>query len=203
MPDLTDEELREAAEEAGISPGQLRQALAVRDGPTLPTQAQSMLPAAPRGESTRHAEAQVGHPPEQAVLAVQRAIERDTGARGHRQGDDGVSIVDERAGMTFHVTAQPEAGGSIVRVDIDGSAERGAAALTGMLAGGTALVLVGLGWLLSTPVALAGVGLGLWTGWHVTRRLASIGAKAERSRDVAARALVEADPPKSLPAAGD
>ena len=79
MTELSERELREAAEEAGISPAELRQQLAKTRGHDLPAsiQRQQGIVAAPtRGVSARHTENNLALPPDNAVRAVRSAIER-------------------------------------------------------------------------------------------------------------------------------
>src|SRR5690242_13321910 len=91
----SDEELRQAAAEAGISPQELRLALAERDG-AVPAKAKGVASLVPRRESAvKHVESPLAMPPRDALGAVRGSIETQTGLRGHQQGDARADIVDD------------------------------------------------------------------------------------------------------------
>ena len=195
---LTDEELREAAEEAGISPQELRHALVERDGGPLarPEGAAASVVGPPtRGMSATHAEARIELAPSQAVSAVRQSIERQTGSSGHNQGDGEADIVDENANLTYRVRAQDDgSGGALVRVDVDPSAGKGVAALTGTAVGGVSLTMLVLGWMLSlSALTFGGFGLAAVGALLVFRTFARLGAATTAARAVASHALMEAD----------
>lgn len=200
MAQLSDQELREAAAEAGISPHELRHALAQREGVDLVRQGgdggpPSVLGAPSRGASAAHVEGPVARPPAQALAAVRASIERQTGRSGHRQGEHEADVVDDDLGLTYRVRAQDDgAGGSLVRVDLDptsGKASR-TVALVGVAA--VALVMLGLGLLVgSTMIVIGAIAIGGLGGLWVGRRAAQLGRGLASARAIAANALMEAE----------
>ncbi len=156
---LTEQELREAAAEAGISPEELRREL-VRQAGGVP----DTIPAGPgnTGVSVYKAEGNLALPPEQASETVRRTLERLAGSRGHRQGAGKVAIVDEERGVTYHIQSEPDGqGGALVSVDVDPSASAGTLALGAFLVGGLSLAIVAFGALFGfTMILAAGLGVG-------------------------------------------
>jgi hypothetical protein len=197
MSQLTDDELRDAAAEAGISPQELRQALALRDSnvPAPQKSVQALVAANPRGVSVRHAESRLTMPPAQAVAVVRHSIERQTGRSGHKQGDLEADVVDDVNNVTYRVRAQDDgAGGALVRIDVDPTAGKGLQALSGAGVAGVSVVLVALGWLFSaTTLWLGGLGVALFGGLLVGRSLVRLGQATTSAAGVAAQALAEAE----------
>ncbi len=200
MAELSDEELREAAAEAGISPHELRHALAQRQGAELAGigsegRALSVLGPPARGASAAHVEGALGRPPTQALAVVRASIERQTGRSGHRQGEHEADVVDDDLGLTYRVRAQDDgAGGSLVRIDVDPTAGRASriVALTG--AGGIAFVILGLGLVLgSTLLVLGAVAMGALGGVFIGRRAAQLSRGVASARAIAANALMDAE----------
>lgn len=200
MAELSDQELREAAAEAGISPHELRHALAQRDGADLAQRgdadgAGSVLGPPARGASAAHVEGPVARPPAQALAAVRASIERQTGRTGHRQGEHEADLVDDDLGLTYRMRTQDDgAGGALVRIDVDPTAGKSFRnlALTGV--GGVALAILGLGLLVgSTLLVLGGVSLGLLGGLWVGRRASQLGRGLASARAIASHALMEAE----------
>lgn len=194
---LTDEELRQAAAEAGISPQELRVALAERQGTALERQSKTTSLVGPptRGQSATYVEGQVGLPPREALGAVRQSIERQTGKRGHNQGEGEADIVDDDAGVTYRMrTSDDGAGGALVRVDIDPSSAKGnqALATTGVV--GVTATLVALGWLFgATTLWLGGLGIGALGGFLMARSLLRLRRGTASAHAVAAHALMEAE----------
>jgi hypothetical protein len=197
MAELSDEELREAAAEAGISPHELRHALAERAGTELARgdAAGSVLGAPERGATAAHVEGQIARLPAHALGAVRAAIERQTGRTGHRQGEHEADVVDDELGLTYRVRTQDDgAGGALVRVDVDPTAGRSFRnlALTGV--GGITLAIVGLGALVgSTMLLLGGLALGVLGGLLVGRRAGRLARGLVQARAIASNALMEAE----------
>lgn len=198
MAELSDEELREAAAEAGISPHELRHALAQREGTELAHTgdgAGSVLGPPVRGASAAHVEGALAQPPARALDAVRASIERQTGRSGHRQGEHEADVVDDDLGLTYRVRTQDDgAGGALVRVDVDPTAGRSFRnlALTGV--GGVTLAIVGLGLLLgSLMLVLGGAGVGVLGGLWVGRRAGQLGRGLVSARAIASNALMDAD----------
>ncbi len=199
MAQLSDEELRDAAAEAGISPHELRHALAEREGGddalARPGDATSVMGPPDRGASATHVEGRLGRPPAQALAAVRASLERQTGRTGHRQGDHEADVVDDDLGLTYRIrTREDGAQGALVRVDVDptsGKSFRNLAA-TGVV--GITVALVGLAALIgSTTMLLGGVGLGVLGGLLVFRRAAKLAQGVNGARAVASHALMEAE----------
>ncbi len=184
---FSNDELREAAAEAGISPAELRDALAERDGGPKTT-------ALARRPGTALAlEGAIAAPPAQALMRVRQSIERQTGLGGHHQGDARFDIVDDRDGLTYRVMVRSdEASGALVRVDVDATA--GALALSAGGLGGAAVLSVVIGVLLGAPMLwLGGFGLAAVTGFLVAARLARVAQARRRAESIAAQALVDAE----------
>ena len=195
---LSDDELREAAAEAGISPQELRHALVERDGGALerPESATvSVLGPPERGVSAVHSEGRVKLPPKDAVAAVRKSIERQTGSSGHNQGGGEADIVDEDSRVTYRIRGQDDgSGGALVRVDVDPSAGKGYAALTGTAMGGISLTMFALGLLFSaTTLAGGGIAMAAIGGFILFRTLAKLRAATDSAKAIASHALMEAD----------
>lgn len=204
---LTDEELRDAAAEAGISPAELRTALAERHGnlPARTEDARSLLGPPTRGGSVTHVEGRLGLSPTDALSAVRGAIERQTGKRGHKQGEGLADIVDEDAGVTYRLRSSDDGGdGAIVRVDVDATAAKGSQALATTGVVGVTTTLVALGWLFgATLLWMGGLGLGALGGLLLVRSIAKVKRSASNAHAIAAHAMLEAeDKVPALPPAG-
>jgi hypothetical protein len=175
MPESPDDpEIRAAAAEAGISPSELRHALARRD-------AAKMRGTGPIAMA--EIDGTLADPPARALVRVCGAIERSIAARGHAQGPGRADIVDERSGLTYSIAVQDDgSGGAYVQVRIDG----GQAAASRLLTTTAHLALGGL-------VVLGGVMTGapwLWAvgaGW-MALGTASAWLRARRDRHGIARA---------------
>lgn len=197
MAQLTDEELRDAAAEAGISPNELRHALAVREGgddADLPATA-SVMGGPARGIAVKHAEGRIQRPPRDALAAVRTSIEKQSGKSGHNQGEDEADIVDDDAGLTYRIRSRDDgAGGALVRIDIDPTQGRGLAALRGVSVGGVTVAMIGLAWLFSSTLLwLGAAGVGILGAYLVAKSFAGGGLAARRAQGIAAQALVDAE----------
>lgn len=196
MANLTDDELREAAAEAGISPQELRMALAERAGDLPATQdAGSAVGALVRGTSTAHVESRIDAPPQQALASVRTSLERQTGRGGHGQGDGSADVVDDDAGLTYKIRSTPDgAGGALVRVDIDISAGKGVQSLAASGVAGVSFTMFALGWLFSaTTLMFGGLGLGALGAVLVMRNFMKLRGAAGRAQALASHALMEAE----------
>jgi len=206
MSELSDREIEEAAREAGISPAELRAAMAEREGggALVHRPERGVLPVSTRGTSVANAETALALPPEQAVRTVKRQIEREIGATGHMMGGTEADIYDESAGIVYRIQAQGDGGGgSMVRVDIDPTPLRSRRTLTSMGLGAmvglfavTGLIIPGLlGYaLLGGAAGLTLLGIG---GLSALRRRTIADARA-----MTAQALLEAETrtgPAALP----
>lgn len=207
---LSDDELREAAAEAGISPAELRMALAERQGELANVpDAGSIVGAPTRGVSATHVEGRLSASPRDALGLVKQSIERQIGKTGHKQGDEEADIVDDDTGLTYRIRASKDgAGGSLVRVDVDPSAGKGVTALATTGTVGMAASLVLLAWLFSsTMLWIGGLGLGVVGGLLLARNIFRLRQGVGTAHAVAAHALMEADDrsparsegPKALP----
>jgi len=195
MANLTDDELRDAAAEAGISPQELRIALAERAGDLPATQdAGSAVGALTRGTSTAHVESRIAAPPQDALASVRTSLERQTGRGGHGQGDGSADIVDDDAGLTYKIRSTPDgAGGALVRVDVDTSAGKGVQSLAATGIAGVSLTMLALGMLFSTTLVFGALGLGALGAVLVLRNFTKLRGAAARAQALASHALMEAD----------
>ena len=158
MSSLSDREIAEAAAEAGISPAELRAALAQKEG-NLPArvaaQTGALRPSA-RGAVDSFAEARIPAAPRPAVLHVRSQLERIGAMRGHMQGEVEADIVDEKRGVVYRLRGEDDgAHGAMVRIDVDASQAR-ARQTFATLSLAAAVSFIGLGALLlaSTPTAI-------------------------------------------------
>lgn len=200
MTQLSDREIEEAAREAGISPAELRSALADqrRQGSSalVPTHGGAgMLPPSVRGRSSANAETTLPYPAEQAVRAVKAQIEREVGGTGHMQGSTEADVYDEPNGIVYRIQAADDGGGgSLVRVDIDATPMRSRRVLSSMGIGATAglffLAGVVIPGLLGTALAGGAIGLAVLTVLGMTT---SRSRAIKDARATTARALVEAE----------
>lgn len=176
MTNLSDREIAEAAAEVGISPAELRSAMAERSG-NLPArvaeQNSGIIAPNHRGQSHDFVETALNAPTAAALAHVRHFVEAQSGKHGHQQGNDQVDIVDDEKGIVYRLRAEDDgAQGSIVRIDLDVSAAK--AKQTGMAVGAT---LGGFGALVATlslfGVSLTGLAffvpmlvmMGLGVGW--------------------------------------
>jgi|GEM_PF-1106726 len=204
MNQLSNREIEDAAREAGISPGELRSALAEQAaGGALATRGgrggrdgRGVLPASTRGVTVAHAELNLPYPPEQAVRAVKKQIEREIGSGGHMMGSTEADIYDEPAGVIYRIQAEDDGGGggAMVRVDVDPTPLRSRRTLTSMGLGASVglfaiagLIIPGLvGW------ALIAGAIGL-TALGGTTMFAMRTRAIKDARAIIAQALVEAE----------
>ncbi|MCA9697310.1 MAG: hypothetical protein KC431_07280 [Myxococcales bacterium] len=197
MTELSPEEIEEAAREAGISPAELRYALAEQAGvgALAPRVGSGLLPPSPRGRSAANVEGGLPFAPDQAVRAVKHQLERSLGSKGHMQGGNDADIFDERGGIIYRIqSADDGGGGSLVRIDVDPTPLRGRRLLTGVALGATVglfalagLTIPGLiGWGLLAGGAALGV---LGTGSLATMGVRAVPAQLADDR----QALVEAE----------
>jgi len=194
--DMSDEELREAAAEVGLSPQEFRLAVSERRAAlarTTPALPLATVPA--RGISARHVESRIPMRPVHALAEVRASIERQTGKSGHKQGEHEADIVDEDHGLTYRIRAAEDGGGgALVRVDIDPSQGRGGQALatTGIV--GVTASIVALGWLFGTMTLwLGGLGLGVLGALVLARSAVRLRQATQAATGIAAHALVETE----------
>jgi hypothetical protein len=202
--DLTEEELRLAAAEAGISPQELRLALAQRQGNLPAHDVQTSVLGPPRrGASCGYVEGRIPLPPVDALTAVRKAIERETTARGHLQGPNEADIVDERSGLTYRIRSiSDESQGALVRIDIDDGQGRGTQALATTGAVGLTATLVVLGWLFGNlTLLLAGAVAGTFGALVMARTMAKLRRSTVHAREIAASVLAMCEDPLALPPA--
>lgn len=200
---LTDQELREAAAEAGISPEELRQALAQRSGGGTDTALARSAGAAVTGYA---AQTGLALAPDQAIEAVRASIARQVGHRGHRQGNGSVDILDDSTGMLYRIQAESDGqGGALVRV---GSERTGSSLALAAVMFTTVAVGVGLlGLLLSTMMVWLSILMAAAGGAGIYLSMHRVAGMQRRSEQVVAQALVEAEeavpltpgPPRALP----
>jgi len=190
-----DDGLEDAAEAAGLSREQLRQAMEVQALPARvePT-SQSLVGPPERGLTAAHVENRIGLPQQEALGAVRGAIQKHTALRGHMQGDAEADIVDERSGLTYRIRSQDDGeGAALVRVDIDPSEGKGGQTLLTSGVAGISLTMVLLGWWLSTTLLVIGIGVGALGGMLIWRRGARLRTAIHDARAIASAALSEAE----------
>lgn len=192
---LSDEDLRDAAAEAGLSPQEVRMALAERNATATSPASRSPVGIPARGVSVRHVEGHLALRPGQAVAELRRSIERQTGKSGHKQGEDQADIVDEERGLTYRIRARDDgAAGALVRVDIDPSQGHGGQALatTGII--GVTASIVALGWLFGAMTLwLGGLGFGVLGGLLLVRNAIRLRQATAGAQGIAAHALLETE----------
>lgn len=195
--DLSEEDLQETAAEAGLSPNELRIVLAERRGGPVAGRGSRLSPVGPprRGVSVIQVEGRLNMEREEALAAVRSSIERQTGKRGHKQGDSEADIVDEDNGVTYRLrTAEDGAGGSLVRIDIDPSQGKGTQALVTTGVFGVTATLVAMGWLFGATVLwLVGLGFGAIGGLVIARSIVNLHRASGSAHSIAAQALMEAE----------
>jgi hypothetical protein len=199
---LTEQDIQEAAAEAGISPAELKLALAEQHGlvPANADKSAGLVPQSRRGPSAAHAEAPFPWAPELAVRSVKAALEREVNVAGHMQSPTEADLVDPDTGLAYHIRAVPDGGrGALVRIDIDPSPRSGKKALAAVALVGSVVVL-GIGGLFSWPWLAAAAGVGV-VGGLMMRGLGRRGVGP--ARGIAASALLDAEaagpPPQAFP----
>jgi len=197
MAQLSDEELREAAAEAGISPHELRHALAERQGTDLarPDEASSLMGPPDRGATASFVEGRVLQPPPQAITAVRASIERQTGRTGHRQGELEADVVDDALGLNYRLRTRDDGdGGALVRVDIDPTSGQSFRNLAATGVAGVTMAMLGLAMLLGSMLTAGlGIAVGVLGTLGIVRRSARMKAGIDGARAIAAHALMEAE----------
>jgi len=192
---LTDQELREAAAEAGISPEELRQALVQRSGGSTGTLAKSSGAAVAQGYS---AQTHLSLPPDQAVERVRSAIGKQVGHRGHRQGDGAIDILDDKTGMLYRIHGESDGqGGALVRVATERSGNN--MALAAAMFGAASLGVIAIGWLFSSLIFWLGFGLLMAGGAGLFLANQKVASNGRQAQLVVSEALVDAE--EALPAA--
>lgn len=201
MTELSDEDIKQAAAEAGISPAELRQALAEQDGgsnlPAVQNRGSSAIaiPPSQRGAVVLQARANLPEPPPEAVVNVRRAIELQIGQKGHMQGPDEAAIFDEPRGLIYRVRGQEDGrGGALVQVDIDSTPTK--SKQTGLkVVFGASMAVLGLGALAVGSVLAFAVttGLGVLGVLALAARGQSAKALQNQAHAVASQALIEAE----------
>ena len=127
------------------------------------------------------------------------SIERQTGMRGHMQGNGHADIVDDHHGITYRVRGEGEGdGNSLVCVDIDPSNGRGNQALMTTGVAGISLTVMLLGWLFSFTVLVTGLGIGLVGALLVWRHAARMQRAIRHAHAISAQALVDAEESRAM-----
>ncbi len=200
---LTDQELREAAAEAGISPEELRQALAQRSSGAPSSALAKSAGAAVQGYSAR---TQLNLPPDRAAETVRAAIGRQVGHRGHRQGNGDIDILDDRSGMLYRIRSESDGqGGALVEVRSERSGNN--LALAAVMFSGVAVGVTILGFMISTILMMLGLGLLVGSAAAIVLAGGRAASMQKQAELVVAQALVEAEeavpltagPPQALP----
>lgn len=189
---LTEQELREAAAEAGISPEELRRALVQRESPA-PT---ALARRASNSEALAaySAEAHLPLPPDRALDVVRRSLARQVGHSGHRQGSSRADIVDDSAGVVYKVSSAADGeGGALVKVEVDTGAGRSNLALGGLILGGLSLGITAFGALLAPLLMWIGISLGVIGAAGLVFASARLQGGRKHAELVVAQALLEAE----------
>lgn len=206
MTGLSDEDIKEAAAEAGISPAELREALGENSKALVRAPDRSVAVPGQPGV-VLSARANIPQPPDDAVRNVRSAIESQIGQRGHMQGTAAGAIFDEERGVIYRVRGDEDGqGGALVAVDIDAAPSKGKRTLAKVGMGAT-LAVLGMGSLL----------FGSWIALGVTAAIGVLGFGAiaaagkgsqigyDQAHAIASHALIEAEErapaPKALPPA--
>lgn len=193
---LTEQELRDAAAEAGISPEELRQALVQRSGgaPAGPL-ARTSGTTAMQGYS---AQTNLSVPPDQAAERVRGAIGKLVGHRGHRQGGGAIDILDDKTGMLYRIHTEADGqGGALVNVSTERSG--GTMGLAAVMFGATSLGVIALGYLFFPLLFWLGVGMLMAGGAGLFLANQRIAGHHRQAQLVVSQALVDAE--EALPAA--
>lgn len=195
--ELSNDDIREAAEETGLSPEEVRLALRENDiqVPAV-RRGDSRMPAPTRGATAHNAENALTLPAKEAVRVVRSSLERSLGQKGHQHGELEADIVDERHSLVYRIRAEDDGrGGSLVRVDVDPSAARAKQILGVALGGGAAAVGAGLMLMLGFSVlftlgvlGVASIGLAFFLKAATGERQG-----LAQARDLVAGALVAAE----------
>jgi hypothetical protein len=208
MSGLSDEEIREAAAEAGISPAELREALSEQKALVeLPDRDQALAVPVRKGAVVLDARANLPQAPEDAVRNVRASIESQIGSRGHMHGAAEANVYDEERGIIYRVTGEDDGrGGALVRVDIDAAPAKGKATLA-TIGLGAVLSVFGLGALLFGSLTLAAVtaGIGVIGFGTLAARGRAKRVGYDQAHAIASHALVDAEErgaqPQALPPA--
>ena len=197
MGSLSDDEIRDIADESGLSPQEVRRSLATNagGGALVKSQGTGLVAPSVRGKSAAFAETRLDLAPDRAVLRVRETLEKRARSKGHMQGGGEADIVDEARQVTYRVRAEGDgSAGALVRVDVDPSRAEGKRTL-GMLAviagGASAALLAALTgsvslWIAAGVIAGGGaLGLGSYSQ-AIRRRVADAEA-------IAGQALADAE----------
>lgn len=193
---LTEQELREAAAEAGISPEELRQALVQRStGAASPGPLARTSGAAVQSYS---AQTHLSLPPDRAAEQVRSAIGKQVGHRGHRQGNGDIDILDDKTGMLYRIHSEGDGqGGALVHVATERTG--GTMMLAGVMFGAASLGILAVGWLFSSLIFWLGFGLLMAGGAGLFLANQRVGANHRQAQLVVSQALVDAE--EGLPVA--
>lgn len=192
---LTEQELREAAAEAGISPEELRRALVERSNPG-PAGNTALARRGAGGAALAHysAEAHLALPPDRALDVVRRSLARQVGHSGHRQGSSRADIVDDSAGVVYKVSSASDGeGGALVKVEVDPGGGRSNLALGGLILGGLSLGITAFGALLAPLIMWIGISLGVVGAAGLVLASARLQSGRKHAELVVAQALLDAE----------
>ncbi|TPV93885.1 MAG: hypothetical protein B7733_18125 [Myxococcales bacterium FL481] len=198
MLQLSAPELAEAAKEAGISPVELRRALARRHS-TLPPELRdkqgTLLPPPPDAISVAYVEGVLPEAPAAAARRVKRRIEAELGVTGRLEIGCDLSVPDDGRGVFYRITSRNnEDGGALVRIDIDASPSRGRQTLAAAAVVAATTFFVGTAGLLSSgPFLAAGITAAVLGGLVVAGVGRTQRGGYRSARAVAAQALLESE----------
>lgn len=207
MTGLSDEEIREAAAEAGISPAELREALSEQNAMVKLPQGQALAVPARKGAVVLNARGNLPQPPDDAVRNVRASIESQLGSRGHMHGAAAADIYDEQRSIIYRITGEEDGrGGALVQVDVDAAPAKGKTTLA-KIGLGAALTVFGLGALMFSSLTFAAITVGIgvigFAGLAANARSKRIGYN--QAHAIASHALIDAEErtaqPQALPPA--
>lgn len=198
MLQLSAPELAEAAKEAGISPVELRRALARRHS-TLPAELRAaqgtLLPPPPDVMSVTHVEAVLPEPPMEAARRIKRSIETQLGLMGRLEIGCDLTVPDDAHGVVYCITARSnEDAGALVRIDVDATPSRGRQTLAAAAVVAATTFFVGTAGLLSSgPFLAAGITAAVLGGLVVAGVGRTQRGTYRDARAIAARAILESE----------
>src|SRR5690606_8675721 len=101
MGSLSDDEIRDIADESGLSPQEVRRSLATNGTALATRQGAGMVAPSVRGKSAAFAETRLDLAPDRAVMRVRESLEKRARSKGHMQGGGEADIVDEGRLVTY------------------------------------------------------------------------------------------------------
>jgi len=209
MGEFSKEEIAEMAEETGLTPAQVREAVA-DSNPDKEKHGGAIESSASANREAPHTKGLAGHrstqhlalPPQLALQEVVRSLEGALDVRAQFRGDTRATVSDLPNGIAYHVEATREDGdNSVVTVHLDPAVARHrtlvtrSGAVTNSIVAGLLLLTFGYPTIL-TIVAGSIIGAGFWFSQHTRAR----GLRGlAKGRGLVASALTGAEDRQALP----